>query len=95
MKFTRIVSLLVILVALFGATDSVSAAAKNYVEGELLVKFQNGTVSPDNLIANSISGAKIVQNFPELGWQLLKLPAGTSVEEGLAQYSNFAGVENA
>ena len=94
MKFTRIVSLLIVLAAVFGANEIVRAAAQNYVEGELLVKFKNGTASPDVLAANSLSGAIVVQEFPELGWQLVKLPDGANVEQGLAMYGNFAGVEN-
>jgi subtilisin family serine protease len=96
MKFTRIVSFLAVLLALFGMTDSaVAAAAKKYVEGELLVKYQHGIASADSLFANTLSGATVVQTFPDLGWQLVKLPAGVSVEQALSQYSNLAGVESA
>jgi subtilisin family serine protease len=96
MKFTRIVSFLAVLLALFGMNDSANAgAAKKYVEGELLVKYQNGLASADSLFANTLSGATVVQTFPDLGWQLVKLPAGVTVEQALSQYSNLAGVENA
>ncbi|MDQ4123915.1 MAG: S8 family serine peptidase [Acidobacteriota bacterium] len=97
MKFTRVVSFLAVLLALFVAAGSSAnaKAAKKYVEGELLVKYQNGLASPDSLFANSISGATVVQDFPDLSWQLVKLPAGVTVEQGLAQYANLVGVENA
>ena len=96
MKFTRIVSFLAVLLALFGMNDSANAgAAKKYVEGELLVKYQNGLASADSLFANTLSGATVVQAFPDLGWQLVKLPAGVTVEQALSQYSNLAGVEEA
>ena len=96
MKFTRIVSFLTVLLALFGMNDSANAGAtKKYVEGELLVKYQNGLASADSLFANTLSGATVVQTFPDIGWQLVKLPAGVSVEQALSQYSSLAGVENA
>ncbi|HEX8196275.1 MAG TPA: S8 family serine peptidase [Pyrinomonadaceae bacterium] len=97
MKFTRIVSFLAVLLTLFGAavSDANAGAAKKYVEGELLVKYQNGLASADSLFANTLSGATVVQTFPDIGWQLVKLPAGVTVEQALSQYSNLAGVENA
>ncbi|HEX8567216.1 MAG TPA: S8 family serine peptidase [Pyrinomonadaceae bacterium] len=97
MKFTRIVSFFAVLLTLFGAAVSAANAgvAKKYVEGELLVKYQNGLASADSLFANTLSGASVVQTFPDLGWQLVKLPAGVTVEQALSQYSNLAGVENA
>lgn len=96
MKFTRIVSFLAVLPALLFMCDWANAAgAKKYVEGELLVKYKNGLASPDSLFANALTGAKVVQSFPDIGWQLVKLPSGLSVEQALAQYSNLAGVENA
>ncbi|HZH34681.1 MAG TPA: S8 family serine peptidase [Pyrinomonadaceae bacterium] len=93
MRFSHIVSLFAVLAALSGMTIFVQAASKNRVEGELLVKFKDGTAG--GAWANSRIGAKVLEEFPEMGWQLIKLPAGVSVEQGLARYQSFGETEYA
>jgi thermitase len=66
---------------------------KLYADGELLVKFKNGTVSDAARAANSQMGARVVEEFSDLGWQRVKLPAGLSVETAVARYENLSDVE--
>src|SRR5215213_10996533 len=67
--------------------------SKIYADGELLVKFKDGTVSASAVSVNSQFGARVVEEFSELGWQRVKLPAGLSVETAVARYENLADVE--
>ncbi|BCM89738.1 thermophilic serine proteinase [Abditibacteriota bacterium] len=76
--------------------------------GELLVKF--GSTAPNSLTAirsnihsirtksltiNSRIGATELQSFGSIGWQLVKLPDGMSVEEGIKFYESQPGVADA
>lgn len=72
---------------------SVFAANKNYVEGEVLVKYKNGTASEAARLVNNQFNAEVLQEFPEIGWQLIKLPDGVTVEQALASFSGFSDVE--
>ncbi|MEZ5427176.1 MAG: S8 family serine peptidase [Pyrinomonadaceae bacterium] len=74
--------------------SSQAIRAENYAKGELLVKFRNGTASADAFSTHLTLGARVLEEFPELKWQRVKLPAGLSVEEGVRQYARFAGVED-
>jgi subtilisin family serine protease len=69
------------------------SAAKNWVDGELLVKFKNGPISAQAATANSILGAEVVETFPSIGWQRVKLPEGLSLDSGIAFYKQLDGVE--
>lgn len=68
--------------------------SRNYAEGEMLVKFKNGTTSAA-LQAENETGAVVLEQFPEIKWQRIKLPAGLSVAAALARYKNMAEVEAA
>jgi subtilisin family serine protease len=70
----------------------ISVSAKNYVEGELLVKFANGTDSLSAARANEEIGANVLETFADLGWQRVKLPKNLSVETAIARYQNLADV---
>ena len=64
-----------------------------YVEGEVLVKFKNGTASQFARSANIQIGASVLEEFTDLKWQRVKLPAGLSVRDAITRYENFAEVE--
>ncbi len=68
---------------------------KGYIDDELLVKYTNGAMSEAAQTANLQVGASVVQNFPDLGWQLVRLPENLTVEQALTNYNSFAGVEAA
>ena len=65
---------------------------KGYVENELLVKYADGTLAEAARTANLQAGASVLQNFPDLGWQLVRLPENLTVEQALINYRSFAGV---
>jgi subtilisin family serine protease len=90
MKFLKVSA----LVLFFLLTSSYTFAAKNYVDGELLVKFKDGVYSARANTANSILGAKLLESFPTLGWQRVQLPDGMSLYEGMSFYEKFDGIES-
>ena len=69
------------------------SSAKSYVEGELLVKYKNGTASAAALEVNSQIGANVVEEFPEIGWQRVKIPANLSFDKALSLYKSNTEVE--
>src|SRR5688572_7036325 len=90
--FTLTICLLTILLQISGVIYSQSGDArqkdltrKPYVEGELLVKFQDGTEAPAAR-AHAVAGGTVMKTFPLIGWQLVKLPEGMNTEEGMAHY---------
>lgn len=64
-----------------------------YVKDEVLVKFKNGTASQSARAANNQIGASVVEEFPELKWQRLKLPESLSVKNAVERYQSLAEVE--
>lgn len=89
-------ALLAALLQATGITEPqrVSAAFAPHVEGELLVKFEGGgaaaaTVAP---MVNAQIGAQMLEEFPGIGWQRVRLPEGMSVGEALERYQRMTGV---
>ena len=66
---------------------------QEFVPNELLVKFKNGTASVSAVEAHNEFGAVVLEQFPELKWQRIKLPAGVSFEQAISRYKNMAEVE--
>ncbi len=68
-----------------------------YADGELLVKYKNkyknGTASESAFSMNAQMGATVLEEFPDLGWQRVKLPAGLSVNQAVSSYKSSAEVE--
>ncbi len=69
------------------------SSVKTYVEGELLIKYKNGTASAAAFEMNSQIGANVVEEFPEIGWQRVKMPANLSFDKALSLYKSSAEVE--
>ncbi|MEO8071734.1 MAG: S8 family serine peptidase [Acidobacteriota bacterium] len=69
------------------------SSANNYVEGELLVKYKNGTASAAAFEMNNQIGANVLEEFPELGWQRVKIPANLSFDKALSLYKSNREVE--
>ncbi|CAN5211437.1 hypothetical protein BH20ACI1_BH20ACI1_19130 [soil metagenome] len=68
-------------------------SAKTYVEGELLIKYKNGTASAAAFEMNSQIGSNVVEEFPEIGWQRVKIPANLSFDKALSLYKSNSEVE--
>ena len=79
-------------IALMVMSGFAQSSGKTYADGELLVKFKSGTASTFSAQANNEIGAKVLEEFADLGWQRVQLPAGLSVETAMARYANFADV---
>ncbi len=60
---------------------------------KLLVKYKNGTGSAAAYSTSAEVGAHVVEEFPELGWQRIELPADLSVEKAVLLYKNNAEIE--
>lgn len=90
MKFSRSILFLFILFALCGVT---SANAQRFVDGELLVKFSGGAGLAETSRSTTRIGAKVLERFNGLGWVRIKLPKGTSLEEGMRRFGDFPEVE--
>lgn len=67
--------------------------SKLYADGELLVKFKNGTASAAAVEATANLGATVLEEFPDLGWQRVKLPGNLTNEAATANYADLAEVE--
>ncbi|HEY0428531.1 MAG TPA: S8 family serine peptidase [Pyrinomonadaceae bacterium] len=83
------------LVLLASISVSAQFTRKPYADGELLVKYKDGTVSSSAARANSSIGALVLEEFPDLKWQRVKLPGDMSVEAAKAYYANQPNVEYA
>lgn len=63
------------------------------VPGEVLVKFRTGTSADAARRVNLQKGGVTLERFAAIGWERVKLPAGKSVEDAVAEYSDSAVVE--
>jgi thermitase len=89
-------SIFVLVVMLFSAFNLFAQKSKEvYVKDELLVKFKDGTASRAAIETHQLTGARVVEEFPELGWQRIKLPKGMSVLNAENRYKHFDGIETA
>jgi subtilisin family serine protease len=94
MKAVKAFSSLIFIVS---ATVSAFAqfSQKPYVDGELLVKFKDGTASASAFRANNEIGARVLEKFADLKWERVELPAGVTVEAAAARYAALPEVEYA
>ena len=95
MKAVKFTIYFVLAVLLSAQIAFAQKSSKVYVEGELLVKYKSGTASAPVLETNNKIGATVVEEFSDLGWQRVKLPASLSVNQAVARYKNFTEVETA
>lgn len=93
MKIVKVVSACLFAVLFFSTSAFAQFKSKIYADGELLVKFKSGTDRRAALAKNDEIGAVTVETFADLGWQRVKLPAGLSLKEAIAEYERLAEVE--
>jgi subtilisin family serine protease len=74
------------IILLFVQLSFAQTNFKNFVDGELLVKFKNGNVSQSAITSHSKIGATVVEQFADLAWQRVKLPNRMSLSKGIAYY---------
>ncbi|QEI05378.1 hypothetical protein FXN63_05610 [Pigmentiphaga aceris] len=76
------------------AGDPLMTPWRHYVDGQLIVMYQDGHRSAAARAANQQIGAKVIQAFPVMRGALVALPAGMSVPEAVARYQALPGVIN-
>ncbi len=74
--------------------DPLMTPWRRYVDGQLIVMYQDGPDSAGARTANRYIGAKVIQPFPAMRGALVQLPAGMSVPDAVAKYSQLPGVIN-
>lgn len=95
----KLFSLRVLLAASLLLTGLVSGPlmarepAEAFVPNEVLVKFTGGAQSESARRANRRMNATAVEEFGDLGWQRVVLPAGMTVDAAIAAYRGFSGVQ--
>ena len=67
---------------------------KDFVEGELLVKFKDGAASAASYDINSRIGSSVIEEFSDLGWQRVKLPPNLSVYQAASLYKENREIES-
>lgn len=72
---------------------SLTASAQNFVKDELLVKYKNGVVSSAAFSLNAQIGAHVIEEFPLLRWQRIKIPSNLPLDEAKAIYAASAEIE--
>lgn len=94
MRFTRYAAVLLIFVTgnlVYGQ----KAESKTYVPDEILVKFKSDAPSYAVGETHLLMRGRVLEDFPDIGWQRVKLPRGLSVDDAVSQYRDFADVEAA
>lgn len=66
---------------------------KAFADGEVLVKFKNGTDSSRIAQTNAFVGASLAETLGDLGWVRVKLPVGMSVEKAIEDYKKYGEIE--
>ena len=95
MKTVRFVFYFVLALIVCGQSVSAQSNGKVFVEDELLVKYKGGTVSAAARSINAQIGANVLEEFPDLGWQRVKIPANLSVNRAISTYKDFADIAEA
>lgn len=74
------------------ATSAFAQGSASWVEGEILVKFKPGAemVRP---IIHTAQKSRVKMAIPKIGFELVKLAPGTSVNAGIARYKSYAAVQ--
>src|SRR3989442_12051084 len=84
--------ILSVILLLLLSVCSRSNAVPRYREGHLLVKWKDGPDSYAAALGNSVIGSTVKRNFNAIGWQLVELPPGVSVSEGIKAYQALGNV---
>ncbi|HQU82419.1 MAG TPA: S8 family serine peptidase [Pyrinomonadaceae bacterium] len=62
---------------------------KNFVDGEVLVKFKSKTSASAIMNANNRFGASLIETLGDLNWVRVRLPNSLTVENAVAEYKNL------
>ena len=93
MKTLKFLGVFVFVLFLLARVGLAQKSADVFVKGELLVKYKDGTASTAAYSLNRQNSASVLEEFPDLGWQRVQLPADASIDKSLAAYRNNPAVE--
>lgn len=93
MKFIKVLLLSLLFVS-FGDYALAQKPSGQFVPDELLVKFRKDANQEAAVKEHSHTGARVVENLGEFGWQRIKLPASTDVADTVKRYEKFPEVES-
>ncbi|HXG86252.1 MAG TPA: S8 family serine peptidase [Pyrinomonadaceae bacterium] len=68
-------------------------SAQNFADGELLVKYKNGTASKAAIDLNTRIGARVVEEFSDLKWQRVEIPENLTLSEATRFYKSNSEIE--
>jgi subtilisin family serine protease len=77
----------------FAPPAPVSAAASQYVPGEVLVKFKPTAGTQERMAAMAARGHSVVASLNQPGWAQVKVGAGQTMESALTAYRDDPNVE--
>ncbi len=93
MKTLKFLGVFVFVLFLLTRVGLAQKPADVFVKDELLVKYKDGTASAAAYSLNRQNAASVLEEFPDLGWQRVQLPANASFDKSLAAYRNNPAVE--
>ncbi len=92
MTVPKLLQMLIVL-CLASAFAFGQKAPEPFVKDELLVKFRTGTDAASAAAILRQTGAASIETLGDLGWQRIKLPAGLTVEKGIARFKEAADID--
>ncbi len=92
MKALKLLFLLLILLSQ-AAMTAAQSTEKGAVANEVLVKFKSGTSIDLSRSINARNGGFMLEKLGDLGWQRIKLPAGSNRASAIARYIDSGEVE--
>jgi subtilisin family serine protease len=75
-----------------GISTLINPERPEQVAGELLLKIEGGPHSAASRQAQALHGYTVRKVYPYIGWQLVKIPVGITVQEAVTEYSQDAAV---
>lgn len=92
MRLTSAALLSLLLLILCGSLFAQKTEPK-FVNDELLVKFRSDAKLSAIDRKHASTGASVLEKFPQLGWQRVRIPAGMSLESAVKIYNSDPNVE--
>ncbi len=84
------------LSAVFSGTAwAASISQEQVAQGEVLVKFRAGVPAARKDEIHRAVGGRVLETWPQIGWQRVGLAEDIGVEQAIRQYRQYPEVENA
>jgi subtilisin family serine protease len=84
--------LIAVALVLFTVVATAADGSATYVPDEVLIKLESSSRARHSIERITTDGARVVQEFRDLGWRRVKIPAGMTVNEALRDYARLDGV---